>query len=355
MVWAIVMAGGQGERLWPASRKNCPKQFIQLFAGKSLIELTVARVSKVIPPKRIFVITDSAQQGRVRRLFPGIPPHQVIGEPAGRNTAATIALGTSLILQQDSQAIVTVFPSDHAIFEHRGFKRSVLLASRCAEKKKCVVVLGVKPRYAATAYGYVEVQSKASSGGAFKIRRFVEKPNAQNALRFSRNPKYYWHAGILVADAVSLTHALRRHLPRHFRVARRLASVWKRKAGVFPLPRLFVGLPSISIDYGVLEKMREVWMVRAGFDWNDVGSWNALESVWAKDKDANAVNGRFAGFGARGNIVYSPKAMTALVGVCDLIVVNTPEALLVASKQEAETVKDLVKILKQKKLTARCL
>ncbi len=350
MNWAIVMAGGQGTRLWPISRSENPKQFLRLVGRKTLIENTIERVSKVIPPKRIFIITDSANLSRTRRLFQRIPADQIIGEPAPRNTAATIGLGAFLIQKKDPHAVAAVFPSDHVILNLRGFKRSVERAIGWAQKGAHPVVFGVKPTYPATAYGYVEVNPSAVSKGVYALRRFIEKPNAAKARKLFRASGCYWQAGIFVWRVDAILDSFRRHLPAHFGSLSRIAEGWKGGQTSFSLPHEFKKIPSISIDYGIMEKLKRIFMVPANFDWNDVGSWNALKTVWSNDLHGNASYVPLISLDAKHNLAYSENRLICFLGVNDLIVVDSHDAILVASQDCAERVKDLVELLRKKKL-----
>ncbi len=346
-VWAIVMAGGQGTRLWPASRKKNPKQFLKLFGTKTLIENTVDRISTVIPKNRIFIITDQAQVARTKKLFPKIPASQIIGEPCGRNTAATIGLGAFLARKKDRDAVIAIFPSDHVILDRKKFKTAVLRAAHWAKKGANHVVFGVKPTYPATAYGYIQRETKQTVNQIYKLKRFVEKPNLKKAQGFIRNNQFYWQAGIFIFHVNTILSSLKRFLPTHYRNLNQISGAWKGQK--FPLPNLFSSLPSISIDYGVMEKLKTTFMVPAHFDWNDIGSWNALESVWPKDSHGNSSFGPHVAHAAAHNIAYSPR-LVCFSGVRDLIVIDSGDALLVTSKKEAEKVKELVQLLAKKKL-----
>ena len=340
-VWALIMAGGQGTRLWPLSRPENPKQFLTLFGQKSLIENTVARVSKIVPHKRILIITDAENQSRIRRLFPKIPSGHIIGEPVSRNTAATVALAAALVERQDPDAVLSVFPSDHVILGQRLFERSVKLAVSWARRGEGHVLFGVKPTFPSTAYGYVEAKDRIGRENVFLVKRYIEKPPYRKAVRLYKNRRYFWQSGIFVFRAATILNSLRRFLPWHYRVAIKIASDWKMTQKRFPHAGHFARLPSISLDYGVMEKLKEIYMVPAAFDWNDIGSWNALESIWAKDASGNAHFGRVLADDAKGNLIYSKSRLIALLGVHDLAVIDSGDAVLVCPKSRAEEVRRL--------------
>ena len=350
MLWAIIMAGGQGTRLWPASRRHNPKQFLKLFGKKSLIESTIRRVSKVVSPKRIFIITDSVHLKRTRKLFPKIPASQVIGEPVGRNTAATVGLGAFLIYKKDPEAVCAVFPSDQLILDEKDFSIAIRQAADWAKQGPHHVVFGIRPAYPATAYGYVERKPKAIRKNLYCVKRFVEKPRAALARKFFKSSRYYWQAGIFVWGADTILDSFRRYLPVHFRLLSQIVRDWKEGQTDFSKPHLFTRIPKISVDYGIMEKLKTIYVMPAPFGWDDVGSWKAVESVWSKDADQNASLGHCIFLKAKENLVFaSPGRLICLIGVHNLAVVDTKDALLVASKHHSEQIKDLVQFLKKRK------
>lgn len=351
MFWAIIMAGGQGTRLWPLSRRKNPKQFLKLFGDKTLIEHTVERVAKIVPKGRIYIITDHSNVERTRKLFRSIPSAQIIGEPEGRNTAATIGLGAALIQKRDPNSVVGVFPSDHVILNVKEFKKSVNEAANWAVKSAQAIVFGVKPTYPATGFGYIERENKKVNGNIYRLKHFIEKPNRTRAIKFLRNPGFYWQAGIFIFPASLVLRAFSQYLPVHHRNISRIAQNWKSNQTTFSLPNLFKSLPKISIDYGIMEKLKTVYMIPAKFDWNDIGGWHALESVWEKDKEGNAFYGRLLTMEAKGNLAYSPNRLVCLLGTENLIVVDAEDAILVANRKNSEQVRQLVELLAKKNLT----
>lgn len=347
MTWALIMAGGQGTRLWPLSCKKNPKQFLTLYGKKSLIENTVVRVSRLISQKHILIITDSKNVSRVRKLFPRIPNDQIIGEPIGRNTAATIGLAAALIQAKDPKSVLCVFPSDHVILNLSEFKNSLRQAILWASSGNHHVLFGTKPTFPSTAYGYVQCQKSGVQKDLFVVKKYIEKPNHTKAEKLFKKKDFFWQAGIFVFKVDTILKSLRKFLPRHYDAVIKIAKARSGKGG-FPLARLFAQLTPISIDYGIMEKLDMIYMVRARFDWNDIGSWNALESVWQKDKQRNAFLGNVIAHEAGKNLVYSPKRLIALLGVQNLVVIDSGDSVLVCSKTHAEKVKNLLFLLKQK-------
>jgi len=339
--WALVMAGGQGTRLWPLSRKENPKQFLTLFGKKSLIENTVERVSKFVPQKRILIITGADCVKRVRKLFPKIPKHQIIGEPVGRNTAATIGLAAAIIQKQDPDAVLCAFPADHVILNHKEFVRCLRIATKWAAKGNHHVVFGVKPTFPSTAYGYLEIGQKVPGSGLFVAKRYIEKPPYKKALQFVKKKTFLWQSGIFVFRADTILESFRKFLPVHHKALSIIAQSFDKNL-TLPRADLFKKIPSISIDYGIMEKIDKSYIVPARFDWNDIGSWNALESVWQKDGQKNAYFGRLLAHNARKNLVYSQKRLVALLGVDDLAVIDSEDAVLICPKLRAEEVKRLI-------------
>ncbi|PIQ86452.1 MAG: hypothetical protein COV74_04565 [Candidatus Omnitrophica bacterium CG11_big_fil_rev_8_21_14_0_20_45_26] len=349
MKWAIVMAGGQGKRLWPLSRQNNPKQFLTLFGGKSLIEHTIDRIKPIVPAHRIWVITHQDYVARTRKLLKSVPAAQIIGEPEARNTAATIGLGVYLIQKRDPNAVVTVFPADHIILNKRLFAQAVLKAMKRAAHGVSHVLFGVVPTYPATAYGYIERTSKQTARQVFQVSRFIEKPHLKKAKQLFQNKKMYWQAGIFTFHINTFITSLQKTLPRHARQIQQITAHWpKGKASKMPKAHLFKQLSNISVDFGVMEKSRNIEMIPARFDWNDVGSWNALSSVWQRDQNGNAVHGSAVFLEAKHNLVRSSQRLTCLLGVNDLIVIDTDDSVLITTKHHAEQVKQLTDTLKLK-------
>jgi mannose-1-phosphate guanylyltransferase len=342
-VWALIMAGGSGERLWPLSRRRHPKQTLRLGYKQSLLQVTAKRLRAVVPTQRTVVVTTQNQADLVRRQLPSIRPEHFWVEPASRNTAAAIGLGTIAILEEDPDAVVVVAPADHVIQPVEKFHHTILKAVALAKDREGLVCLGVKPTYPATGFGYIEPMGKPIPPGGYRVKRFLEKPDLKTAKRLLRNPNMVWNAGIFCWKGRVILGAIRQWLPRLAKGLEAIRKVLGTPEGNRWLQALYRQLPSISIDVGVLERSRHVWVVPTDFQWDDVGSWNSLAFLHSADAMGNVVLGSHLGIETTGSIIVGTDAhLIATLGVKDLVVVHTPDATLVCHKSQAQDVRRLV-------------
>ena len=342
-LWALVMAGGTGERLWPLSRRKHPKQTLRFGTSHSLLQVTVERLQKMIPAQRIVVVTTKRQEKIIRKQLPHLPKHHILLEPASRNTAAAIGLGTIAILKEDPQAVIVVSPADHVIRPQRRFEETVRKAVELAVSREGLVCIGIKPTYPATGYGYIEPTGKEISPGGYRVQRFLEKPEFKMAQRLIRRPKMVWNSGIFCWKGDVILSAIRQWLPRLYGGLIAMGEAWGRPGADKRLGDLYARLPSISIDVGVLERSRHVWVVPTDFEWDDVGSWNSLAFLHAKDSQGNVALGSHVGYQTDGSILVGQKNhLIATLGLKDLIVVQTKDATLVCHKSHAQDVRRIV-------------
>ncbi len=323
--YALIMAGGRGTRFWPRSRKNRSKQVLPVLGQRSLIQQTYARLRPLAAPERFLVITNAYLRDEIARQLPEIPDEQVIAEPAQRNTAPCIGLAARILLQRDPEAVMGVFPADHVIDREEEFRGVLREAVRLAEQGN-LVVLGIRPRWAETGYGYIEFEGE-------RVRGFREKPDRATAEEFVRRGNFYWNSGMFVWRASVIDEAIRRFLPR-------TAAALDRND--------FLSCENISIDYGVMEKATNIAGIRCPeVGWNDVGSWNAVYELLARGDGENVARSEALFQGASRCYVDAPGKLVAVVGLDDVIVVETPDALLVVRRDLAQQVGDVVKILEQ--------
>lgn len=345
-LWAIIMAGGSGERLWPLSRRKHPKQTLRLGYKQSLLQVTAERLQGIVPVHRIVVVTTKNQAALVRRQLPKIASRHFLVEPAGRNTAAAVGLGTLTVLREDPSAVVVVVPADHVIRPVAEFHQTLRRAVQIALDRDGLVCLGIRPTYPATGFGYIEPMGERIHPGGYRVRRFIEKPERKRAQQLIRNPRIVWNGGIFVWRGVVILAAIRQWLPALFSGLEAIDRVHGTAAGNARLQALYRRLPSISIDVGVLERSRHVWVVPSNFSWDDVGSWNSMGFLHGADPQGNIVLGSHVGLETEGSIVIGePNHLVATVGVRDLIVVQTPDATLVCHKSQAQAVRKLVATL----------
>jgi len=348
--YGLILAGGRGTRFWPRSRRARAKQVLSFFSDQSLIQQTVDRLTPLIPPERIWVLTNDQLRPEIVRQLPEVPKAQILAEPTPRNTAPAIGLAAHILQQLDPEAIMGVFPSDHIITRPARYLRLLRPAFKAAARGD-IVVLGIEPRWAETGYGYIEFPKGVRAGLALpsRVESFREKPDLATARRFLNAGRFYWNAGMFFWKTSVLLDALRRFLPKTATLIASLPPVAKR--GFAPaLESVFPLCENISIDYAVLEKADNVVGLPAGdIGWNDVGSWNAVYELLRRDSNANVARGEIVVMDGAGNYVDAHGKLVALLGVKDLVIVDTPDALLVADRNRAQQVGEIVRLLEKQK------
>jgi mannose-1-phosphate guanylyltransferase len=348
-LYGLILAGGRGTRFWPRSRRANAKQVLKFFGDRSLIQQTVDRLRPVLPPDRIWILTNDHLRAEIVKQLPEVPKKQILAEPVPRNTAPAIGLAAHILQSIDPEAVMGVFPADHVIGKPRDYMRLIRPAFKAAKEGK-IVVLGIEPRWAETGYGYIEFPEAPGAGREAPVKNFREKPDAATAAEFLKAGNFYWNAGMFFWKTSVLLDSLRRFLPETAELIAGLPAFssrqfWAKLAEVFPR------CENISIDYAVLEKAANVVGIAAGnIGWNDVGSWNAVYELQKRDAQGNALRADTLIQDSGGNYIDGSKnKLIALLGVHDLIVVDTPDALLIADRSQAQQVGDLVKQLEKQK------
>jgi mannose-1-phosphate guanylyltransferase len=340
MQYAVVMAGGAGTRLWPAARRHIPKQFQSLIFEQPLIAETVQRLSRVYSLERILIVTGKRYAEPVHEALPDLPGENVISEPVGRNTAAAIALAAFRIARVDRDAVFAVFPADHAILKPQALYQALDFAHELATKHR-VVDIGVPPSHPETGYGYIELGDElARRDGlqAHRVRRFVEKPDAQTAREYLAAGNYIWNSGMFVWRAGEFLDALRQQLPETYE---RLEPACESGSWT-ALEQAYEQIPNISVDYAIMEKVSDVVALPVDFGWRDIGDWAALYDMIEHDEDGNAVTGRHAALDAHDCLLVSRERLIAAIGVRDLVVVDADDVVLVMPRSRAQDVKKLL-------------
>lgn len=346
--YGLILAGGRGTRFWPRSRRSHAKQVLTIVGDRSLIQTTVDRLTPLIPPERLWVLTNEHLRAEIVRQLPEIPAAQILSEPVQRNTAPAIGLAAYILHSIDSDAVMGVFASDHVIGRPRRYLQVARAAFRAAESRK-LLVLGIQPRWAETGYGYIEFP-RATKAGSLKPSRVVtfrEKPDARTAAKYVAAKRFFWNAGMFFWRADVLLDALRRHLPK---TATLLASLppFADRGFAAKLKEVFPLCENISIDYAVLERADNVLGLACDeIGWNDVGSWNAVYELLPRDREGNAARSTVISADSRGNYIDAGSKLVALLGANNLIVVDTPDALLIVDRARAQQVGDIVKLLEQ--------
>lgn len=349
-MYAVILAGGVGTRLWPRSRQNTPKQFTDIAgSGRTMIQETVARLEGLVSPEDTYVITGGRYAGLCSEQLDGLPEENVLVEPHGRNTAPAIALACAHLQRRNPEEVVAVLPADHLIQDGEGFRKALRQAERCA-LEGYLTVLGIEPTKAHTGYGYIQRQDGqlqlAGELPAYTVNRFLEKPDRATAERFLSDGGYYWNGGIFVSRVEGLLAEYERQMPDLHRGMNRIAAALGTSELGGVLAEVWPTMPDISIDYGLMEGAERVAVVPMQVGWNDLGSWDALESVVAQDEGGNyPVEGEILQMNSRGNIVAADKRLVALIDVDDLIVIDAGDALLIGKKDSIQHVKQVVEAL----------
>lgn len=347
-VKAVIMAGGVGERFWPKSRIKNPKQLLPITGDRPMIKNTVNRLKTFMPVKDIMIITGELYVKAIRRLVPELPAANVIGEPLGRNTAPCIGLAAVKIKEKD--AVMIMFPSDHVISPVKRFAETLGWAAVLAEKTDNLITMGLKPSCGSTAYGYIKEGKKfvLKDGGkgrgkprgieAYRVEAFVEKPDEKTAGKYVKNGSYLWNSGIFIWRKSVILSAMKKHLPD---VHRKLLKIKGSN-----IKSIYPAIERVSIDYGIMEKVDNRLIIAADFNWNDVGSWEALDKCFPKDRRGNIKQGNVLAFDSSDNMIFAEKDLVVTLGVSGLIIVSTDDAIIILKNGRGEEVKKVVGRLK---------
>jgi mannose-1-phosphate guanylyltransferase len=356
----VILAGGRGTRFWPLSRRRRAKQLLPLDGKETMIQQAVSRLLPIAPAKRFWIITNDELRLAIARQLPKLNKRQIVAEPVGRNTAPAIGLAAFLLLRSDPDAVLGLFPSDHVIGDEKCYRDTIARGAEIASAGENIVVLGIRPTRAETGYGYIE--AGRDEGNALRVRRFTEKPDALRAGQFVTAGNYYWNSGMFLWSARTLANALVEHLRKTATVLERIADSFGTRKFESVFRKLYPKCENISVDYAVLEprsakgeQASNIFCLPAEFGWNDLGSWTALHEHQVgkmKPIDENVISSSesFVVDG-RGNYVHAPGKFVATVGVSNLVIVETEDALLITTRDRAQDVGKIVKYLDEKKLT----
>ncbi len=345
--FVVIMAGGRGERFWPSSRLSRPKHLLPIVGDKPMLTQTVERLEGLVPVENVFVITSGDQAPAVREVCPGLPAHQVVAEPVGRDTAAAVALAAALVGQRSANGVFAILPADHVIADGVEFRAVLEAGFAAAGIADVLLTIGIKPTAAATGYGYIQqgpACSEANGKAVYSAARFVEKPDLETARSYLADGGYLWNAGMFVWSVASVQKALALHAPDIQTGMRQVADQLAAGGDIdTALAAVYPQLKKISIDYALLEKADNVVMIEATFDWDDVGEWPAVMRHHPADGEGNVVKGQAVLLDARNNLVVGTgRKVVALLGVEDLIVVETDDATVICPRNRAQDIKKLV-------------
>ncbi|MCK9335942.1 MAG: mannose-1-phosphate guanylyltransferase [Candidatus Cloacimonetes bacterium] len=342
---ALIMAGGSGTRFWPASRASEPKQFLQISARRSMLQLTVDRLLPLIPIEDIYIVTAASQVSLVQQHLPNLALENIIIEPFGMNTAPCIALSAEFLKQRYSEDnTMIVLPADHVIRDPNAFHQALKKADAAA-KNESLITFGIVPDYPATGYGYIEAGAMMEAG-LLSVTRFKEKPDRETAEGFLKQGNFYWNSGMFCWSISAIDKAFKSYLPEVAQLCQQISKRWRQDSYTCDISDLYQNMPRIPIDIGIMEKAESRYVIPVDLGWSDVGSWKALADISPTDAQGNYSAHEYLTLNAHGNFIHSKK-FTALIGVQDLCVVETPDAILVCHKDNSEDVKQVVDHLKQ--------
>ncbi|MCB5251735.1 MAG: mannose-1-phosphate guanylyltransferase [Candidatus Cloacimonadaceae bacterium] len=342
---AVIMAGGSGTRFWPQSRKDHPKQFLKIAGDRSMIQLTVDRLLPLIPIARIYIVTAADQAALVAEHLPELPPDNIIIEPFGMNTAACIALSLQYLKPlYGEDTTMLVLPADHVIQDTKAFHNSLKKAHQAA-RGGALITFGIVPDYPATGYGYIEAGSQVEPG-VFRVLKFKEKPDLKTASSFIEQGGFYWNSGMFCWSLAAISDAFQTHLPQAFEICAKIGKIWQEQGRSADVSELYRQVPRLPIDIGIMEKAELRYVIPVQIGWSDVGSFKALAEINPADSEGNASNSEIMAIDSRDNFVQSSK-FTALIGVDNLCIIETEDAMLITTKDRAEEVKLIVEKLHQ--------
>ncbi len=341
------MAGGSGTRFWPLSRNKKPKQLLKIVGNRTMLQMTVDRLSKCKKTESVYISTRKDLVTAIKRDIQGIPPNNIIPEPSSKNTAPCIGLSALEIAKIDGEAVMGIFPADHLIVGHRSFEKSLNQAAKVALKNEGLVTIGIQPTFPSTAYGYIQYDPDSRIGklDAFPVRTFAEKPHLNAAKRFIESGDFLWNSGIFVWRVNVFLDQLGEYMPE---LSNHLLKIDKRIKAGRSFRDIWSEIEPDSIDYGLMEKTDSIYIVKSDFKWNDLGSWNAIYNEMPKGKSGNLIKGNGIVLNGKNNYIHNENHFTAIVGLENIMVINTPDATLIVNKDNVEDVRKVVNYLKEK-------
>lgn len=347
-MYSVIMAGGGGTRFWPLSRQDMPKQVLNLSGDDTMINETVKRCEPLIPVENTFIVTNKKHSDLMEQiLIDTFLIENILIEPVARNTAPCILYAAMHIMEKHGDGVLCVFPSDHYITNNQKFIEVLSIASNIADETGSVVTLGINPTFPATGYGYIKKHGETIFPQTYLLDRFVEKPTIDKAKSYIESGEYYWNSGIFIWKVSTIINLFKRFLPRIYKSLSQVEGKFTSNESKELLEKIYPNIDSVSVDYGILERLDDAYVIPCDFGWNDVGSWDALGAVFPSDDKGNIIKADHIDYDTKQSIIYGDKKLIATVGLYDIIIVDTEDALLVCSKDKAQDVKFIVEELKK--------
>lgn len=348
--YGVIMAGGGGTRFWPLSRQKTPKQLLNLSGNGLMINETIDRISQVINPENIFIVTNEKQADKMKcSVGDKIAENHILREPSARNTAACIGYAAFEIIKKYGDGIMCIFPSDHYIKNQQEFNQILRKSIEVAEKEDKLVTVGITPTFPSTGYGYINFDA-SSNHDVYAVNRFVEKPNFETAKSYIASGEYAWNSGMFIWKASTILKNFERFIPKVYQSLKKIADSMGTLEERLTIQQIYGNIPSVSIDYGIMERSDDVVVILGNFGWNDVGSWDNLGVIYDVDDSGNVIKGEQVNINTKNCISYAEHRLIATIGLENMIIVETEDAILVCRKDQAQNVKDVVEQLKERGL-----
>lgn len=345
---ALIMAGGKGERFWPRSRVNLPKQFLSLTDdGKTMIQLTVERISPIVALEDVYIATNKNYKELVKQQLPGLPEENILCEPVGRNTAPCIGLGAVHVASKYDDAVMIVLPSDHLIKNNEIFIDTFKEACELASKGENLVTVGITPNYPETGYGYIKYDNSCQAGSGYAVEKFVEKPDLETAKEYLAQGDYLWNSGMFTWKVSTILECFKKYMPSTYDGLMTIKASIGTSDEEAVLEKEFPNLESQSVDYGIMEKAENIFILPGNFGWDDVGSWLAVGRIKKNDDNGNVVNGNVVTVNTKDCVIEGSDKLIATVGLRDMIVVDTADAILISTKENAGEIKQVLAKLRE--------
>lgn len=356
-VYALIMAGGVGSRFWPRSREKSPKQLLEIIQKGTMIQNTVQRISSLVQPDHTLIVTNKVQKSAIVKQLPKIPAENIIVEPIGRNTAPCIGLAALFVRRLDPDAVILTLPADHVLQDEKEFQRILGLAIWVAYESKRLVTIGIQPTRPETGYGYIQVvddqeeENPYSSRGVHKVKTFAEKPNLETAKQFLKSGDFLWNSGMFIWKVDVILQEIERFLPETWKELEKIDASIGGDSYEHVVETAYRTIRNISIDYGVMEKASEVYVIRGNFGWSDVGTWDEVYRISGKDEHGNSVTGKTFLQDTKNSLIYAGNKFVGTIGVDGLIIIASDDAVLVCKQGESQDVKEIVDFLRRKQMT----